>query len=234
VYSRQAQRPEALTEESPPPGTGRWARSALAVIALIGVMAIVPAIPAASASIRASAVVEGKVGGIGSVTVTECSRGFLVVDWQCRGTFSYTDTPADGSGVVTNVVLANDPTHHDTGDEVSAVLRPGTRRAYLWGGVYFASVVLLLFGIAACLSAAAVLFLWRRAGLWIMVALIAAGFASLSPTVIEIWSKPGISASSQPSVPAGPPPAVLSPAPSLTPSPSPSQIPSAARPSPGR
>jgi hypothetical protein len=234
VYSRQGQRLEMPAEQSEPSGSGRWLRWALAAIALVGVVAVVPAIPAAWASIRASAVVEGKVAGNGSVTVTQCSRGFLVIDWQCRGTYSYTDPTADGSGVITNVVLANDPTHHDTGDQVSATLQPGTHRAYLSGGVYFAGVVLLLFGIAASLLAAGMLLLWRRAGLWIMVALLAAGLASLSPTLTEIWSTPGVLASSQPAVPVGPPPAVLSPQPSGTPSPSSSQTPSAAQGSPSR
>jgi hypothetical protein len=234
MYSRQAQRLEEPAEESVPPGAGRWARWVLVVIALIGVVAVVPAVPAAWASLRAPAVVEGKTGGSGSVTVTQCSRGFLVLDWQCRGTYSGADPAANGFSVTTNVVLANDPAHHDTGDEVSATLQPGTRRAYLGGGVYFAGVVLLLFGIAVCLSAAGVLLLRRRAGLWVMAGLLAAGFASLSPTVIEIWSAPGVSASSQPSVPAGPPPAVLSPAPSLSPGPSSSQATTAARSSPTR
>jgi hypothetical protein len=123
------------------------------------------------------------------VTVTQCSRGILLVDWHCQGNFSYTDPMANGYGVTPNVVLANDLRHYERGDRVEVNLVPGTRRGYLWGGVYFLGhTVLALLGFALCLCAAVMLLAWRRASRWVMAAILAAGIVFLLPALLETWS----------------------------------------------
>jgi hypothetical protein len=188
----------------------------LAVIGLAAVVAVVPALPYAWASVMARTAVAGAAPN-GYVTVTGCTRAFLPTDWHCQGSYAYADPMANGDSVTANVALTNDPRHQDRGNQVSAVLQPGTRRAYLWGGLYSARLVLLALGLVACLSGSAVLLAWRRPRLLIMVPVLAIGIACLLPTLVDTWSAPSAAAPSQPTAPAGPPPATGS----LPPSPSP-------------
>jgi hypothetical protein len=178
----------------------------LAVIGLGAVIAVVPALPYAWASVMAQTAVTGTAPN-GYVTVTGCTRAFLPTDWHCQGSYAYADPMANGDSVTANVALANDPRHQNRGNQVSAVLQPGTRRAYLWGGLYTVRLVLLALGLAACLFGSAVLLAWRRPRLLIMVPVLAVGIACLLPTLVDTWSAPSAAASSQPTAPAGPPPA---------------------------
>lgn len=178
----------------------------MAVIALGAVVAVVPALPYAWASARAQTAVTGDAPS-GYVMVTGCTRAFLPADWHCQGSYAYADPMANGDGVTTNIALANDPRHHNRGEQVSAVLQPGTRSAYLWGGAYSARLFLLALGLVLCLCAAGLLLAWRRPRLLIMVAFVAVGAVCLALTLVDTWSAPSAAPSSQPSGPAGPPPA---------------------------
>jgi len=192
----------------------------LAAIGLAAVVAVVPALPYAWASVMAQTAVTGAAPS-GYLTVTSCTRAFLPTDWHCQGSYAYADPMANGVTVTANVALANDPRHQNRGNQVSAVLQPGTRRAYLWGGLYTARLVLLALGLALCLSGSAVLLAWRRPRLLFTVPVLAIGIACLLPTLIGTWTAPSTAASSQPASPSGPPPATGT----LPPSPSSGQTP---------
>jgi hypothetical protein len=195
-------------------------RCLLAVIALGAVVAVVPALPYAWASLSARAAVTGSAPN-GYVTVAGCTHAFLPADWHCQGSYAYADPMANGDSVTANVTLANDPRDHNRGNQVSAVLQPGSRRAYLWGGVYTARLVLLALGLVVCLLGSAALLAWRRPRLLFMVPILAVGIACLLPTLVDTWSAPSAAASSQPVSRPQPPPATGS----LPPSPSPGQTP---------
>lgn len=164
----------------------RWG---IAVIALAGLIAVLPALPAALASVAAPASVSDSAGmGGGTVTVTRCFRGWLLVNWQCQGTFAYSDPmasdPTQLPHVFANVVLANDPHHYDRGAQVGASLRAGTNRAYLWGFSYEVSVLVLLLGFVLCAYlAAALIFRPRYVNLWVSGGILVFGMTCLSPTI---------------------------------------------------
>ena len=164
----------------------RWG---IVVIALAGMAAVLPALPAALASLAAPASVSDSAGmGGGTVTVTRCVRGWLLVDWQCQGTFAYSDPmasdPTQRPRVFTNIVLANDPRHYDRGAHVGASLRAGTSRAYLWGFSYEVSVLMLVLGFVLCaVLAGALIIRPRRVSLWVSGGILAAGMACLSPAI---------------------------------------------------
>ena len=171
-------------------GSVRWTRWTVAAIALAALIAALPALPATWASLAAPGAVGGNAGaGGGTVTVTGCSRGFLLADWQCRGTFAYSDPIAQGSGVTTDVVLANDPRHYRRGAQVGVSLRTGTHRAYLWGQSYEARILVLVLGLALCASLAAMLLLTRRrVNIWLTGGALILGIACLAPTIAGLWS----------------------------------------------
>jgi hypothetical protein len=144
-------------------GSRPWKRWLVAVIALAALVMAVPAIPAMSASLAAMAsVADSAGGGSGTVTVTSCSRGLLLANWQCHGTFDYADPEAQSWVVTANVVLANDLHHYDRGTQVGASLKTGTHSAYLWGDAYAAGVLVLLLGFVLCALLGGVLLLTRR------------------------------------------------------------------------
>jgi hypothetical protein len=169
----------------------RWKRWLVAAAALAAVAAAVPALPAVGASLAAPAAVlgSGASSGGGTVTVTRCSRGFLLASWQCRGTFAYSDPMAQSSRVTTNVILANDPHHYGRGAQVGVSLRDRTHRAYLWGTSYATGVVMLLLGFIWCAFLACLLLLTRRRmSTWASGCILAAGIALMSPTIAGLWS----------------------------------------------
>ena len=170
-------------------GSAGWTRWTLAAIALAALAAALPALPATWASVTApSAVTDHASAGGGTLTVTECTRGFLLADWQCRGTFAYADPMAQGSQSFTRVVLANDSRYYDQGAQVGASLQARTQRAYLWGTRYVAGVMVLVFGLVWCAFAAWMLLLTRRRpGTLPISAVLVAGMACLYPTVAGLW-----------------------------------------------
>lgn len=127
--------------------------------------------------------------GGGTLTVMGCTRGFLLADWQCRGTFAYADPMAQGSQVFRNVVLANDPRYYNRGAQVGASLRARTHRAYLWGTAYVAGVMVLVLGLVWCAFAAWMLLLTRRRPSMLPISVVlVVGMACLYPTVAGLWS----------------------------------------------
>jgi hypothetical protein len=111
---------------------------------------------------------------------------------------------AQGAQVTKNVVLANDPRRYRRGAQVGVSLRPGTHRAYLWGGMYEAGIVVLLLGLALCAVLACLLLLTRRrVSGWLTAGALVLGIACLSPTIAALWSGPP---SAPPAAPAGPAP----------------------------
>lgn len=170
---------------------GRHARRVLAVVAVAVLLAVAPALPAAWAGLAALGAVGDNAGGQGgAVTVTHCARGPLLAGWQCRGTFAFSDPMAQGSAVTPDVLLANDYRYHPAGQPVGAALLAGTRRAYLWGGQYQASVLLLAAGVALCALAAAALAETRRTPISRAAGvLLVLGLCAVSPTLIGLWSR---------------------------------------------
>jgi hypothetical protein len=189
-----------------------WQRWLVAVIALAALILAVPAIPAMSASLAAMpSVTDSAGGGAGTVTVTSCSRGLLLANWQCRGTFEYADPMAQSWVVTANVVLANDPRHYDRGTRVDASLRPGTHSAYLWGNSYAAEALVLLLGFVLCALAGGMLLLTRRrVSTWVTACVLFLGIACLTPTIGGLWFPTASSPSSSSS--SSVPPTVPSPA----------------------
>lgn len=162
----------------------------MAVLALAALAAALPALPAAWAGLAAPSAILGQSAsaGGGTVTVTRCTRGFLLANWECRGTFAYSDPIAQGSHVTANAVLANDPDHYGRGAQVGVSLRAGTYRAYLWGGRYAAQVLALMLGLVLCALVAGVLLLTRRrVTMWLAGGVLALGLACLSPAVAGLW-----------------------------------------------
>ena len=178
-----------LNADAAAPGPARRGRWTVALLVLAALIAALPAVPAAWASLTAPGSVGDRASaGGGTVTVTGCSRGVLLADWQCRGTFAYADPIAQGSHVTTNVVLANDPRRYGPGAQVGASLRPGTHRAYLWGQRYEAGVLVLLLGLVLCGLAGLLL---TRVSTWLTAGQLAAGIACLGPTIVQLWFSHG-------------------------------------------
>jgi hypothetical protein len=170
-------------------GSRRWARWMVAVIALAALGMAVPAVPATWASLAAwGSVADTASGGGGTVAVKNCSRGLLVANWHCQGTFEYSDPEEQGWRITRNVVLANDPSHYVRGAQVGASLKTGTHRAYLWGNSYAAGVLVRLLGFFV-LCALAVVLLWRprRVRTWVSGGILILGIACLSPTIADLW-----------------------------------------------
>jgi hypothetical protein len=184
----------------------------IAVIALSALCMAVPGVPATWASLAAPAsIVTSAGGGSGTVTVTHCSRGLLLADWHCRGTFEYADPEAQGWRITPNVVLANDTGHYIRGAQVGVSLKAGTHRAYLWGDSYAAGVLVLLLGFVLCAFLVGVLLLRsRRVRIWVSGGILVLGIACLSPTIIELWFT--TASTSSPST-VGPPPSIQRPSP---------------------
>jgi hypothetical protein len=162
----------------------------VAGFALAALTAALPALPAAWASLAAPGAVVGSSAsaGGGTVTVTRCSRGFLLASWHCQGTFAYSDPMAQGSRVTVDVVLANDPRHYGRGARVGASLLAGTHRAYRWGGLYAAGVLVLVPGLVLCAFLAGMLLLTRRrVPVWLGGGVLALGIACLSPALAGLW-----------------------------------------------
>ena len=159
------------------------------MIALAALAVALPALPATWASVTSpGAVTDGASAGGGTLTVTQCTRGFLLADWQCRGSFAYADPMAQGPQVFRNVILANDARHYDRGAQVGASLQARTHRAYLWGTRYVAGIMLLVLGFSWCAFTACMLLLTRRRpGLLLAGGILVAGMACLYPTVAGFW-----------------------------------------------
>jgi hypothetical protein len=159
------------------------------VIALAALGLAFPAVSATWASLAAPAsVTSSAASGSGTVTVTNCSRGVLLADWQCRGTFAYADPMAQGWAITKNVALANDPRHYDRGAQVGVSLKAGTHRAYLWGDSYAAGVLKRLLGFVLCALLAGVLLVRPgRIRIWMSGAILILALACLSPTIADLW-----------------------------------------------
>jgi MYXO-CTERM domain-containing protein len=139
------------------------------LVAVAALLALVPAVPATWASLRYCHGITAEAFPNGYITVTSCSRGSLAVDWTCRGTFRVNDLMAEPapSGPLPGVVLANDFHHHSTGARVQSALRPGTRRAYLWGDSSVAGKVIgRIVGAGLCLLGLGLAWAHRRRRPW--------------------------------------------------------------------
>jgi hypothetical protein len=138
------------------------------LVAVAALLALAPAVPATWASLRYWHGVTDAAFPNGSVTVTSCSRGALAVEWTCRGTFRVNDPMAEPvpSGPLRGVLLANDFRHHSIGAQVQSALRPGSRRAYLWGDSYAGNVIGRIVGAGLCLLGVGLAWALRRRRLW--------------------------------------------------------------------
>lgn len=138
------------------------------LVALAAMLALVPAVPATWASLRYWHGVTDAAFPNGYVTVSSCSRGALALDWTCRGTFRVNDPMAEPapSGPLHDVVLANEFRHHSIGAQVQSALRPGSRRAYLWGDSYAVTVIERILAAGLCLLGLGLAWVLRRRRLW--------------------------------------------------------------------
>jgi hypothetical protein len=88
-------------------------------------------------------------------------------------------------------MLANDPESHPRGVAVSAVLKPGSHSAYLWGnGFLIDRLWALLPGLLLCLIVIGLAPVAARlkAGGWVLGLFLALGTWCLLPTLSAVWN----------------------------------------------
>jgi hypothetical protein len=93
---------------------------------------------------------------LGFVTVANCSRGSLVLDWGCRGLFQVNDPMSDEYPPVENVTVVNDSHLRSRGSLVDVKLTSGSHQAYLWGRVEQGRVLAFWAGVLLCVMVALV------------------------------------------------------------------------------
>jgi len=171
---------------------GRWVRWVLALVALVLMAGTVPALPAAWTDFKHLSAITDKAEPIsGWVQVTACTRRTLPHDWKCVGDFIYAN-PLTAPNLVTHgVSLANDPQSHPRGVAISAVLKPGSHAAYLWGnGFLIDRLWALLPGLLLCLIVIGLAPVAARlkAGGWVLGLFLALGTWCLLPTLGAVWN----------------------------------------------
>lgn len=175
---------------------GRWVRWVLALVALVLMAGTVPAIPSAWMDFKHSSAISGKAQDMsGWVQVTGCTRRTLPHDWKCEGDFIYANPLYAPRHLLTSgVVVTNDLQSHPHGASVSAVLKPGSRVAYLWGnGFLLERVWALLAGLILCLIVIGLAPVAARlkAGGWVLGLFLALGTWCLLPTLSAVWNLAG-------------------------------------------
>jgi hypothetical protein len=124
-------------------------------------------------------------GELGYVTVARCTRGSLIRDWSCSGTFQVNDGMAEPYQPTPDVRVANDFRWHRPGTTIGATISPGSHVGYRWGTTvqlqtleYWAGALLCL----ALLVVSATVAARRRRSMavaWLMLAtwiILAGGF----------------------------------------------------------
>jgi hypothetical protein len=151
--------PDVIQEKAP---HGVFALVLLSLVAVASLV-VVPSLPAESRGLThftsMGSVREGPWDGghLGVVTVVNCSRGRLVLDWTCRGLFQVNDPMSDDYPPVQNVTVVNDARFHSAGSMVGAKLTSGYHQAYLWGGLEQLKLLAFWAGLLLCMMAGLVI-----------------------------------------------------------------------------
>jgi hypothetical protein len=168
----------------------------LALVALVLMAGTIPALPAAWTDFKHRSAISSNAQPMsGWVQVTGCTRQKLPHDYKCVGDFIYTNPLYAPHLLVTNgVVVANDSQSHPRGTTVSAVLKPGSHMAYLWGsGFLLERVWALLAGFILGLIVIGLAPVATRleAGGWALLLFLALATWCLLPTLSAVWNLSG-------------------------------------------
>jgi hypothetical protein len=106
-------------------------RASCLIVAVVCLLVTLPLVPSVIAGFSGFGRMAASGKSDGYVTVEGCDRGALIVNWQCHG--SYTKTDTQPAAVFPNVTVANGYHHYAVGERVQANLKLGTHNAYRSG-----------------------------------------------------------------------------------------------------
>ena len=133
------------------------------VIAALGLLLVLPSLPSGWSGISHLPSIRDL--GAGNVRITNCSRGDLLIDWTCSGTWSPNDPMAHPTPSI-HVTVKNDAQHLTLGTDLAYVrLERGIHDAYNAGATKQGQTVALWLGVLAGLATLVLIVTTRRSRL---------------------------------------------------------------------